>query len=64
MKPYPENAGKKHKTRNLTVSLYPGDHELVEWMVEFLGSSRSDAVRAAIRAFAMSLQEIERKQKS
>lgn len=45
------NSGKK-KTRNLTVTLYEGDHELVEWLVEFFGSSRSDVTRSAIRHFA------------
>ena len=49
------------KTINSTVSLYQGDHELLDYLVEFLGSNRSDAIRAAIRSFAAVCQAIERK---
>jgi hypothetical protein len=46
------------KTVTVTVSLYPGDVELLEWLAEFLGASRSDAVRTAVRTSAVHFQEI------
>lgn len=51
------------KTVNMTVSIYPGDKELVDWLMEYLGSTKSDVVRSAIRALASNLQAIAEKQK-
>jgi hypothetical protein len=49
------------KTSNLTISVYEGDQVLVEWMAGFLGGSKSDAVRTAIRHYAAVLQAISRR---
>lgn len=46
------------KTTTVTVSVYPGDLELITWLTEFLGGSRSDAIRTAIRTAAAHFQEI------
>jgi hypothetical protein len=51
------------KTINTTVSLYEGDHELLDYLTEFLGTNRSDAIRSAIRSFAAMCQQIERRQR-
>lgn len=51
----------KGKTINTTVSLYEGDHELLDFITEFLGTNRSDAIRASIRSFAAICQTIKRR---
>lgn len=47
--------GLNTKTSTTSVTLYPGDVELLDMIVEFLGSNRSDAMRSAIRAFAQTI---------
>lgn len=43
------------RTTNLTVSLYPGDQELLEFIQNYLGVNKSAAARAAIQSFAAHL---------
>lgn len=43
------------KTVPLTASLYPADSEMLDAISEFLGCSRSEAVRSAIRIMATQL---------
>jgi hypothetical protein len=44
------------KTKTTSFSLYPGDQELLDWLVAFFGSNQSDVMRSAIRHFAAHLQ--------
>src|SRR6478752_2493049 len=57
--------GREHNVRgpsnSITVSIDPGDYKLIEYIQEQLSTSKSDAIRSSIRAFAMSLQRIERR---
>lgn len=63
-RPYRDKDGKiiesrSDKTTNLTVSVYKGDQELIEWMQSYLGTSKSDVIRSAVRSFAAHLAHIE-----
>lgn len=40
------------KTLGLSFSLYPGDDELIKYIQDKIGCSRSEAVRSAIRTYA------------
>lgn len=51
----------QQKTMNVSFSFYPGDDELLDYIVEFLGSNRSDAARAAIRSFAALCQSVSKR---
>ena len=44
-----------------TFVLNEGDDKLITWMAEFLGCSKSDAVRSAVRAFATQLLAIDKR---
>lgn len=48
-------AGDRRKTVTLTSSCYAGDIELLEQMQAFLGCSRSEVMRTAIRLLAAHL---------
>lgn len=59
-KPYKDKDGnviefRSNRTTNLTVSVYRGDQELIEWMQAYLGTNKSEVVRSAVRAFATHL---------
>lgn len=42
--------------------LFDGDKELLQFIMEFLGtSSRSEAMRASLRAYAMHLESLQRR---
>lgn len=47
------------KVVSRTFSLSPGDIALLEWGAEHLGTSQSDFMRSAVRAFATNLQAME-----
>lgn len=46
------------KRRQTSMQFNEGDEKLVEYIAEYLGSSKSDAIRSAIRAYAMHLQTL------
>lgn len=48
------------KQKDLVVPAYQQDHELVEWLTTFLGCSRAEAIRTAIRAFAGQMKAIDK----
>lgn len=48
------------KLRDLTVTVYPRDLELLEWLCGFLGCSKSEANRTAIRSFAGQMKALEK----
>lgn len=56
--PKPEYGGDRTKQIPRNFKLYPADDELLNYIAQFLGSSRSDALRTAIRSFAAQLQQI------
>lgn len=43
---------------NRTIGFKEGDLELMEWGMKFLGCSRSDLVRSAVKAYVFHLQAI------
>lgn len=49
---------------NTSVDLNEGDAKLIAWGAEFLGCSKAEFHRSAIRAFATNLQQISNKIKS
>jgi len=51
---------KTRRQKDLTVPVYPADAELVEWLREFLGCSRAEAIRTAIRSFAGQMKALEK----
>ena len=53
----------ERKTSSVTLSLYDGDEKLIKWLQEYLGCSKSEAVRSAIRSFGMQLQQFDKRQK-
>lgn len=48
----------RRRGRQTAIHFNEGDHELAEWIAEYLGCTKADAVRSAIRAFAVHLQAI------
>lgn len=44
-----------------TFRIYPGDDKLIEYIAETLATSKSDAVRTAIRTQASLLAQIEKR---
>lgn len=48
------------KQKDLVVPVYPQDLELVLWLQQFLGCSKAEAVRTAIRSFAGQMKGIQR----
>lgn len=46
------------KVVHLTVSVYPKDMEMLQWITEHLGSSQSDAIRTSIRLCAAQLAQV------
>jgi hypothetical protein len=48
------------KLKDLVVGAYERDHELIQWITEFLGCSRSEAIRTAIRSFAAQMKALEK----
>jgi hypothetical protein len=51
---------KERKQKDLTIPVYPTDLELVEWLKDFLGCSRAEAVRTSIRSFAAQMRALEK----
>lgn len=41
--------------KSLSISMYPRDFELVEQLAQFLGCSKSEAIRTAIRSMTAQL---------
>lgn len=48
------------KTEAITIGLYPTDNELLDWVCEQIGCSRSDAVRRAITLLAGVVGQVRR----
>lgn len=48
------------KQKDLVIPAYPRDHELIDWITAFLGCSRAEAIRTAIRSFATQLKALEK----
>ena len=48
------------KMRDLVVTVYPTDLELLEWLQEFLGCSKSEAVRTALRSFSGQMKALQK----
>lgn len=48
------------KTLIRTFRIYPGDDRLLEYIAETLGTSKSDAIRTAIRTQASLLAQMKR----
>lgn len=48
------------KARRTSFVWYPGDDALVNFICGYLGCSKSEAVRSAVRAYAMHLKGLER----
>ena len=48
------------KGRRTSFVWYPGDDELLDYIRSFLGCGKSEAVRSALRAYAMHLQSLKR----
>lgn len=46
---------RRTRTSVKAFSFHKGDDELVDYIAEYLGTSRSEAVRASVRAFAAHL---------
>lgn len=46
---------RNRKTKQMPIQLYPADAEMLDLIVEYLGCSRSEAVRSAIRIMASQL---------
>lgn len=53
----PEEWGRK--TKRQEVHFYEGDIKLLEFIQEYLGCSRSEAIRSAVRAFATHLAHLD-----
>lgn len=51
---------KERKTRDLVVPGYEMDLELVAWLADFLGCSRAEAIRTAIRSFAGQMKALQK----
>jgi hypothetical protein len=51
------------KAQTTTVALYPGDKELLAWAADFMGCSRSEVIRSAVRAYVMHLEMVTREHK-
>lgn len=47
-------------TAVFNMAMTPRDHEILVWLAEFLGTSRADAARTAIRAFAVQMKSLEK----
>jgi hypothetical protein len=43
------------------IQVYEGDAKLLEWIAEFLGCSKAEAVRSAIRSMAAQLTMIDKR---
>lgn len=50
----------KNFTRRTQVDMTETDNEMLEWLAEFLGTSKMDAARTAIRSFAAQMQQLDR----
>lgn len=48
------------KQKDLVIPAYQTDIELVAWLTEFLGCSRAEAIRTAIRSFAGQMKALEK----
>ena len=59
-RPNENNRGVRVRTRNLTVSLYEGDWDMLLWMEEYFGTNKSDVIRTAIRTLAVHTQAIDK----
>lgn len=51
---------KERRLKDITLTFYEADMELVEWLQEFLGCSRSEAVRSAVRSFAGQMKSLQK----
>lgn len=49
---------RRNRVNDMSVALYEGDKELVNYIAAALGCSKAEAIRSAIRAYAHSLQKI------
>lgn len=56
----PENPANHHYPRRMTFSVTQRDVDITNWLTEFLGTTRSDAIRTAIRAFAGQMGSVEK----
>lgn len=49
------------KGRRTSFVWYEGDDKLLDYITEYLGCGKSEAVRSALRAYAMHLEQLSRK---
>lgn len=54
----PTGDGWDRRITKMTLSLYPRDLELLNWISEYLGCSQSEAFRTAIRVAASALPNV------
>lgn len=52
--------GRSNRMKRLELGVSDTDHQLIEWGAEFLGCSRSEFVRTAVRSHVAALQGIAR----
>lgn len=50
----------KHRVKGFQMTTSDGDREIIDWLAAFLATSKSEAVRTAIRAFAGQMASLER----
>jgi hypothetical protein len=51
----------QRKKKDVTLTFDPIDIDLLGWLAEYLGVSRSEAVRTAVRSFAGQMATLEKK---
>lgn len=54
---------RRNMNKNRTFALTEGDQKLLVWGAEFMGSTQSDVLRSALRAYVMHLQTLDKQRR-
>lgn len=56
-----ELSGYRGRVVTTSMTLYPGDVEILDYLEKYLGANRSEVMRSALRAFAQTVTTVEQR---